>query len=292
MAELAKLLRQLVHGTLQEQIQAAHVLPNFGEEVVEPLIDLLRNPDAKNSWWLIADALGRIDDRRAVDPLIALLKDPLSFEAILSRKYTAGALGKLKDPRAVDALIELLHESSYDEDYDREEPDNETIADAIWALFEIGDARAVAPMIQRLLEGDFWQEDLPWSQWGDTALNLILEAVKSPSETVRDGAAGLLGQFDHLDSLEPLIDLLQNDHSDRVRNAAAHALSYLRDPRAFDALLWAALHDSHDQTRDRAVTGLQMLKDERAIEVLKKALQDEDPTVWAYAQSALKWFGE
>ena len=68
---------------------------------VEPLIA------AHQNWWVgaaAACALGEIKDPRAVEPLIAALKD----EDVNVRWPAARALGEIKDPRAVEPLIAAL----------------------------------------------------------------------------------------------------------------------------------------------------------------------------------------
>ena len=58
-------------------------------------------PSVKNS---SAEALGKIGDLRAVDPLLELLKD----DHMGPRSNAAEALGELKDTRAVEPLISTL----------------------------------------------------------------------------------------------------------------------------------------------------------------------------------------
>src|SRR5579864_4744077 len=112
--ELTALLDKLVSGQLEERIEAGHSLVGYGTSAVGPLIQLLANRENSDSWWLIADALGTIGDRRAVEPLLAVLNDPTSGQATLARKYTAWALGQLKDVRATDELIKVLHDRIHD----------------------------------------------------------------------------------------------------------------------------------------------------------------------------------
>jgi twitching motility protein PilT len=104
----------------------------FGDQVLEPAIELLSDPDADlraaaiavagtfedprivpvtvtllkdPDWWIrisAAETLGRSKDPRAVEPLIAALADPdVRWSAV-------EALGRLADPRALPALGRLL----------------------------------------------------------------------------------------------------------------------------------------------------------------------------------------
>jgi twitching motility protein PilT len=107
-------------------------LRTFGEELVEPIIELLSDPDVEtrsaavgiasffddprvvpfaipllqdSDWWIriaAADTLGRLKDPRAVEPLIAALADPeVKWSAV-------EALGRIGDPRALNALGKML----------------------------------------------------------------------------------------------------------------------------------------------------------------------------------------
>jgi HEAT repeat protein len=146
-------------------------LIKFGEAAVEPLIAVLKD----NDWWVqrdAAEALGKIGDTRAVDPLIAnennienvsyllalqewekLIKfgeaavEPLI--AVLKdkdseiRENSAEALGEIGDARAVDPLIAALKDN-----------DKDVRWHAASALGEIGDTRAVEPLIAALKDED------------------------------------------------------------------------------------------------------------------------------------------
>jgi twitching motility protein PilT len=112
--------------------RAIEALRDFGEELIEPLIELLADADDETraaaigiasvfddprlvpstipllkdpDWWMriaAADTLGRLKDRRAVEPLIAALADPdVRWPAV-------EALGRIGDPRALNALGQML----------------------------------------------------------------------------------------------------------------------------------------------------------------------------------------
>jgi twitching motility protein PilT len=122
----SKTLAGFVRDRALESIRA------FGDQLIDPVIDLLGDPDEDvraaaigvaavfddarivpatitllkdPDWWIriaAADALGRLKDARAVEPLIASLGDPdLKWSAV-------DALGRIGDPRALNALGQLL----------------------------------------------------------------------------------------------------------------------------------------------------------------------------------------
>ncbi len=92
----------LRHGDTEVRGAAVGLAATFDDpRLVVPLIELLRDDD----WWVrvtAADTLGRLKDPRAVEPLIAGLADAdLRWSAI-------DALGRIGDPRALPALGKLL----------------------------------------------------------------------------------------------------------------------------------------------------------------------------------------
>ncbi|MFN8419496.1 MAG: HEAT repeat domain-containing protein [Anaerolineae bacterium] len=292
--ELDDLLYKLIAENYDERYKAKHDIIKYGTAAVEPLIQFLGKREAIGSGLLIVDALGVIGDKRAVEPLKAVLSDPANFDDSLLRKYTAWALGKLKDARATDELINVLHDRIHEEDddgYITDEPDRETIAAAVWALAEIGDPRAVKPVLERIFEGDFWAEGSVLTSWGNDALKLLLTALDNDNENIRDTACALLGEFGDVSAVEQLIHRLKTDASDRVRGSAAYALSEIADPRAYDILL-TALNDRYEHVRAKAATGLGRLKDNRALYALRQATHDESPQVRNSANWAIDWLNQ
>ena len=256
-----ELIAKLISGSTQDSVKAELELVTIGEPSVESLIALLGNPKYSDKWFHIADALGRIGDKRAVEPLIRMLENPVSRDYVLARKYAAYAFAELKDARAVDILIGMLHERLHIEEdgeiYD--EPEHETIEAVAGALTKIGDPRALEPIVNRLLEGDHWH-DFALIGWGEPALLLLLEALKSEDANRRQNAASLLDDFHDIRAVDSLIDRLMNDTDKGVRSSAAYALGRIRNPKALDALQ-GALKDSHEYTRVQAGWAIQIIKE-------------------------------
>ena len=105
----------------------------FGNDLLEPTIELLSDPDqeVRASAMLVAQSF---EDARIVPATIGLLKDPDWWIRITA----AETLGRLKDPRGVPPLVEALS-------------DPETRWSAVEALGRIGDLRAV-PGLSELLQ--------------------------------------------------------------------------------------------------------------------------------------------
>ena len=223
------------------------------------MISIIQDANQSHLWWLAAETLGHISDKRAIEPLIELLKNPLSYQAMLARKYTAYALARLPDIRATDVLIEMLHDPAFQDDYEddeifveREQYDAETIEAAVGALASIGEWRGTLAVIERLLEGYFWC-DCRMGEWGgEQAFQYLIAQARSDDSNRRSGAASLLGEFGDKRAVSLLIELMNTDSSDDVRSSAAYGLAHLGDPRAFIPAI-RALGDSYEQVRLHAM---------------------------------------
>jgi twitching motility protein PilT len=107
-------------------------LREFGAALVDPVVELLQDPDDDIRSGAIAVAAG-FDDVRIVPATIQLLRDPDWWIRISA----ADTLGRMKDPRAVEPLVATL-------------ADAEVKRAAIEALGRIGDQRAL-PALGRML---------------------------------------------------------------------------------------------------------------------------------------------
>ena len=156
----------LQDSDLNVQESAASILATIGDhQVLEPLISALLNTN-----WIVrmhaARALGRIGDIRALDTLILLLQDKVpavrdeagaaitslgepSIAPLLEtlkhkewkiRLQAIEALALLKPKAAVDPLLTLM----------KHDPDTAIRQDAVRALGEIGDSRAVESLMAAL----------------------------------------------------------------------------------------------------------------------------------------------
>jgi HEAT repeat protein len=87
----------------KEKWQAKEGLVRIGQEAVGPLIDALKDENAK---YYAIRALGEIKDERAVEALATVLLDK-NYGA---RRYAAIALGSIKSPKALPALQAALND--------------------------------------------------------------------------------------------------------------------------------------------------------------------------------------
>ena len=196
------------------------------------------------------DALGQLDDTRAVKSLVNALRD--DYWPV--RHAAASALGKLGGTRAVEPLIAALRAEDTHQagaavpvrfgytDFPGLH-DSWTVRRAIViALGNLGDARAVAPLVAAL------RDDRKW---------------------VRGYAAEALGKLGDARAVDPLIAVL-TDQDSFVRATAAAALDRLGwrpDSGATEAAYWVAT----EHWGKSASTGV--------IAPLLSVLNDDDPAI-------------
>jgi len=198
---------------------AAEALGKIGDpRAVDPLIVALQDEDSDVRWHA-ATALSMIGDLRTVEPLITALGNA-DWNV---RGNAALALGGIDDKRSVEPLITVLGD---EEPYVRER--------AVKSLGRIGDPRAVEPLIVALQDEDSHDEDsaVPWH------------------------AALALGKIGDKRAVEPLIVALQDEN---VCVFAALALGRIGDLKAIPALE-KAIYDSDKISGDEAKEALGKIK--------------------------------
>lgn len=217
--------------------EAVKALVKVGEPAVMPLLALLKGGKGNH-----ADAvriLGRIGDRRAVEPLI----DALYTKNVHLTQEAVQGLGSIGDSRAVQPLIDMFRH-----DWD----DTETIA--VWQ-------KAVTAL----------------AAIGKPALQPLLMALKDEDENVRRGATESLGQLRDPRSVDALITVLQDGES-VVRVIAVDALAKVGDKRAVEPLV-ALLKDKDWYIRCRTLYALGELKGPAVYVPLVSGLDDLEPRV-------------
>ncbi len=153
---LVTLLAALRHEEWVLRLHACEALGKIrAEEAVEPLCEILVKDRDMAVRQDAARALGDIGHAKALEALTAALQD------IQVRPFAVAALGKLKDPRAVDTLVDVVTGKSRpvdarkvpvcgDESGDLDVEEMEVQIFAIGALAEIGEDRAIEPLIKAL----------------------------------------------------------------------------------------------------------------------------------------------
>ena len=281
---------------------AAEALGEIGDaRAVRPLIAALKDRDVHG--WVI-NALGLIGDARAVKPLIAEIDGD-------GRENVATALGKIGAP-AVESLLAVLQDSRKEVrqaasralgeigDVRAVEPliallcdedeDEKLRKSATAALGKIGDARAVEPLIAVLKDRTYRVHDeaeYALGQIGAPAVESLLTMLKDSNREVRRAAARTLGRTGDVRAVELLIALLQDQE---LRRAAIFGLGHMGDARAVEPLI-AVLRDADSIVREFAARALGQIGDARAVEPLIVALEDNAATVVEAATMALNSLG-
>ena len=258
----------------------ARALGQLGDKrAVEPLIATLRDRDPSVR-LRAAEALGQLGDKRAVEALIVATirnRDPSV------RRRAADALGKLKAEQSVEPLINALQDD-----------DPVVRLQAAEALGRLKDERAVEPLINALQDDDPAMRLQAAEALGrlrdERAVEPLIDALQDKNPSVRQSGARALGQLGDKRAVEALITALA-DEDPSVRLRAAEALGQLGDKRAVEALI-ASLRDADPIVRRRAAEALGQLGDKRAAETLIAALGDEDPSVRLRAAAALGQLGD
>ena len=268
-------------------VAAVHdALVKIGPPAVEPLLAALRNPERSpygpaSYDRRIIETLVRIGDTRAVEPLMALVRD---------RHYQLGlgavmALGQLGDARAVPILIDALGGWSLG-------------ASAQDALVSIGPPAANALIAALESEDNSMRERAAkaLAQIGQPVVGLLIDSLKDAEHlALRDQLRSVLGRIgvEHVGpeqraayyiyaaphdargrlgktAVPLLIDAL-GDHELCVRKVAARALGALRETRAVEPLI-SILTGGDTLDQMYAAKALAEIGDVRAIKSLLNTL--------------------
>lgn len=197
---------------------------------------------------------GRLRDRRAVEPLSALILDEAADRE--TRREAGRILGRLADRRSADSLSAAL-----------DSPDALVAAEAAIALGRMFDERA-RPMLQTLV----FSEDpdirtraaVSLGRLRDrAAVPALIEALWVAEERYeREEAIRWLGRLRDARAVEPLIGVLPEF---RLRYLTVVALGQIGDPRAYDTLEQMLGWARHSNVRDNVARALGQMADPRAI---------------------------
>jgi HEAT repeat protein len=249
--DVETLIAELTDKKPMVRRNAVEALGKLGDErAVEPLIAKLKKDKDKGVRAAAAKALGKIGDKRALEPLIAKLKKDKDWGV---RTAAAEALGVLGDTKAVEPLIAKL----------RKDKTHSVQRASAEALGEIGDNRAVEPLIATL---------------------------KDKVNIVREAAAEALGKIGDERAVEPLIVEFKDSRRSSIRKAAATALSKIGQPAVKPLIV--ALNDKDRIVRAEAAKVLGEIGDSRAVEPLFTAMKDPDRYVKEQASNAISRMGQ
>jgi len=220
-----------------------------------------------------AEALGKLGDSRAVEPLIQIINDK-NWEV---RSKAIEALGKLGDIRALETLFEAFKEG-----------DRHTRFNVIYALHNFRDGRVVDILIQALTDADYFVRCSAAKELGEfrdvRALESLIQALQDKEPLVRSDAVHALMKINDKRAIDPVIQALK-DENDMVRRSAVLALGVIGGIEAIEHIIQALRNDS--AVRDNAIAILNDFRDSRAVEPIIQALSDDDKNVRYSAARAL-----
>jgi HEAT repeat protein len=244
---------------------AAEVLGEIGNlRTTEDLLTIARGkvvePDEVRS--VAVWALGHMRSLQAVQDLLHLLLD--RSEVGIVRSAAAEALGTLDDPRAVEALFLALDDQTWPQYIHTLHP---AAFDALQRLGKPAmDTLLRQTRHKRRQRRLLALERLAWI--GDQQVVPALLAIVQNTDDhpqVRSMAAWTLGHLGGLQAFGPLITILQTtDEIPEMRSQAARALGLLGDRRAVETLLMV-LWDKDPDMMNAVVEALGYLDDSRAV---------------------------
>jgi HEAT repeat protein len=284
------------HGGVQAG--AAYALGKIGDvRAVKPLIRILNDEDVYVR-GTVAAALGRIGDARAVKPLIHALKQDVGKNV---RLLAAGALGKIGDARAVDALTQALRDE--DENVQKVADESLKMIEAQKRGVGIGidvEKLAAKKDVKGLIKVLQYKKDdevrtnaaIALREVGDTrAVEPLIEALKDKNEEFRLRVIAALGTIADPKAVDPLIRMLTKEEPYRVQLVAVITLGDIADPKAVDSLIQVLKTDDIN-FRTAAAEALGKIGDDRAVEPLIRVLHDQDNFAKRLAAEALGKIGD
>jgi HEAT repeat protein len=219
------------------------------------------------------EAVGRFRASEAVEPVCALLRDPV-WEV---RREAAETLGRLGDLSALDALTGALSDTDAD------------VREAtVIALGSLGDARAIGPLVlalrdpssavRRIAAATLSRIDTDWSSFPQARA-----AAEELKPALHDNDPGVRHFVGHLLAAMNAVSAA----SAQVAPATPGAVAEQRRKLAITCFT-RILGDSDRDLRHAAVDALKRLGGEGTQAVLARARTDPDPGVRAAAQQALQ----
>jgi len=241
---------------------------------VKRLLEQLSNPEPDERVKALR-ALGSKGDPRAVEPILATLKDRKTV--VRDAAYTAlnELVGSLKIKQDVRTLGIILHYQ-----------DTSIRQIAISALGDIHTAQSAEMLVGELADPDARIQNTVLEALkgiGPPAGEPLIKSLNNDDISIRVNSVMLLGGMEEKRAVDPLIEMLnfQSDdfalNSIRLRLESATALGKIRDPRAGPALI-NALRDTSPRVRERAASALQEIGPAVA-DQLRNVLTDEDTGV-------------
>ena len=219
-------------------------------------------------WWPVAFALERIEDKRALNALMALTADANPY----TRAFAAKGLGVLKDRAALPALMPLLTSA-----------DRAVVIEAIHALGRIGDATP-SPALLRLIQVPATDAHVRLEAVAAIGTmhfpgvsDLLLDLLSDPSPAIRAAALRSAATLDP-DEFVVVLSGLDPDADWIVRAALASVLGTLPSDIGVPKLR-SMLDDADQRVIPSVLESLVKLRAPNLADVLLQRLKVDDPAV-------------
>lgn len=250
----------------------------YQASTLQTLIEALKHEDLSIRCH-VADALGRIGDKTAVDALIPLLED----EDFDIRWRAADALGKIGSKTAVDALLFALKDEN-----------SAVRLSAAYALEQIGDIAAVDSLTQALNDENSFVRGRSAIAlvkiYGKPAADPLVFASKNDNSSVSRQTVEIPEEISDKAIIDSLAFALKHEDSG-VRREAVHTLEQIGGKAAVDLLIFA-LKDKFSGVRQQAAAALGQIGDIAAVNHLIQVLNDDDSFVRGGVVEALGRIGD
>jgi HEAT repeat protein/cyclophilin family peptidyl-prolyl cis-trans isomerase len=244
------------------------------DQLAAAVLDASGQPKVR--WWPVAYAFQRIEDKRALAPLLTLAKESHPY----TRAFAAKGLGGLKEASAVPTLLGMLGDN-----------DPGAVIESVRALGRIGDASA-APALVRLIQAKETSPsvrlealDALGGMRAPEASDLLLDSFTDPNPGIRAAALRAASALDP-EQFVAILSGLDPDPVWSVRAAIASALNALPREIALPGLN-AMLGDKDHRVIPSVLQALVKLQAPNVAAILLERLKDNDVAVRTAAATGL-----
>jgi HEAT repeat protein len=275
---LQNTLASLEDGDFQTRWEAAKIIPSFGLEAIEPLLQLLGEDDDWELTWFIARILGGLDHPIATQSLVQLVRTAENPEVAGMAAMALVSHGT----RAIDPLTELLHLPS-------------TRLLAVQSLAQIHHPDVIVPLVQVISDPNpeiraAAIEAL--SHFGSaTVSTILLDALQDPVAFVRQTAVAAIGlqaaQLNNLDLVQQLRPLLW-DVNLAVCRQTATALARIGTAEAISLLAEVLHSNAAEPIQIDAIRALGWIDTTAAIDQLRQVIEQQTAPIFAEDQATTR----
>ena len=244
------------------------------DQIAAAVLDPTGQPRVR--WWPVAFALQRLEDKRALNALLTLAKEPHPY----TRAFAVKGLAALKDRAALPVLLPFASGT-----------DRTAAIEAVRALGRIGDPAAALPLLKiiqdRVAEPHVRLEAVAALAGIRTPAvsDILLDLLSDPNPDIRAAALRATAALDP-ENFVTVLSGLDPDPDWSVRGALASVLGTLSSEIGLPRLS-LMLNDRDQRVIPAVLAALVKLRDPNAAPKLMERLKADDPAVRAAAATAL-----